>query len=258
MRELALRARNLTGTPELHDLLADLSARGRYERRTALHTAMAARDLPYIERVLAGGHSGRAALADRLLPDVRARWGDREAAALLPACTTGTVARHLPELEHAVTAWRALAGRHPGPFLALGRGADGSWWRRCRAGLPALAGNDPAGLLDLLEEHGSLPVVTRMPQVLFPALFRVDAVRAARVARRIRRRNRVPRAFYQHVSRLPRAGLREFLPDQAYWLRDFLVHAAGLRAAGPSGRSAHGYPRSTRGGGALARRPGAA
>ncbi|GAA1804078.1 hypothetical protein [Actinomadura chokoriensis] len=278
MRELALRARALAGTPELQVLLADLSGRGRYERRTALHMAMAARDLPYIERVLAGPdmdlrraalravrtlpvsdgaaaavlddapadlrrafyrtlrHARRAALADRLLPDVRARWGDREAAALLPACTTGTVARLLPELEHAVTAWRAVAGRHPGAFLARGRarGADRSWWRRCRAGLPVVAGNDPAGLLDLLEEHGSVLAAARVPQVLFPVLFRADAVRAARAARHVRRRNRVPRAFYRYVSRLPPADLREFLPHEAYWLRDFLVHV-------PPGRRAEVY-----------------
>ncbi|MBE1536043.1 hypothetical protein [Actinomadura algeriensis] len=59
-------------------------------------------------------HTGRAALADRLLPDVRARWGDREAAAPLPACSGAEVARWLPDLEHAVTAWRALAERVPG------------------------------------------------------------------------------------------------------------------------------------------------
>ncbi|WP_143220691.1 hypothetical protein [Actinomadura sp. CNU-125] len=54
MRALALHARRLAGTPALSGLLEELSGLGRYERRTALHMAMAARDLPYIERVLAG------------------------------------------------------------------------------------------------------------------------------------------------------------------------------------------------------------
>ncbi|MFV2178447.1 hypothetical protein ACFHW2_24070 [Actinomadura sp. LOL_016] len=122
MRALALHARRLAGTPALGELLGELSARGRYERRTALHMAMAARDLPFVERALAGPDLGlrraalravrtlpvaddaaaavlddapanlrrafyrmlrradRPALADRLLPEVRSRWGDREAA----------------------------------------------------------------------------------------------------------------------------------------------------------------------------------
>ncbi|WP_433479385.1 HEAT repeat domain-containing protein [Spirillospora sp. CA-142024] len=276
MRELALRARGLAGTPELRDVLAGLSAGGRYERRIALHMAMAARDLPYVEGVLAGPgmelrraalravrtlpvsddaaaavlddapaalrrafykmlrHSRRAALADRLLPEVRARWGDPEAAALLPACTGETVARLLPELEHAVTAWRALATRHPAVFLARGRdrAREPSFWRRCGAGLPALVRHDPAGLLDLLEGNGSRAAAMRLPRALVPALFRADAVRAARVLRRIGRRNRFPRAYFENVGRLPLPDLREFLPADTYWLRDFLVHVPpGRRAA---------------------------
>ncbi|MFG2247530.1 hypothetical protein [Spirillospora sp. NPDC048823] len=276
MRELALRARDLAGTDELRDLLAGLSAGGRYERRLALHMAMAARDLPYIERVLAGPdmalrraalravrtlpvsddaaaavlddapadlrrafyrtlrHSRRAALADRLLPDVRARRGDREAAALLPACTGGTVARVLPELAHGVTAWRAMAGRHPGPFLAHARDhlAEWSWWRRCRSGLPALARRDPAGLLDLMERDGSRRPAMYFPPTLVPALFRVDAVRAARVVRRMgRRRGRLSWSYSRYLSGLPAADLREFVPDDPHWLREFLTHVPPARRA---------------------------
>lgn len=278
MRELSLRARRAAGTPELRETLADLSARGPCERRTALHIALAARDLPYLERALAGPdmalrraalravrtlpvsddaaaavlddapadlrralyrtlrHSRRAALADRLLPDVRARWGDREAAALLPACTSETVARLLPDLEHAVTAWRTLAGRHPGAFLARGRdqAAEWSWWRRCRAGLPALARHDPAGLLELLEANGSRLALTQLPSTIVPALFRVDAVRAARVVRRAGRRNRFPAAYYEHMGRLPVPELREFVPADPYSLRELLVNV-------PPGRRAEVY-----------------
>ncbi|MES9543990.1 hypothetical protein [Actinomadura sp. NPDC000600] len=275
MRELALRARRAAGTPELREALAGLSARGPYERRTALHIAMAARDLPYLERVLAGPdmalrraalravrtlpvsddaaaavlddapadlrrafyrtlrHCGRAGLADRLLPDVRARWGDREAAALLPACTSGTVARLLPDLEHAVTAWRALAGRHPDALLARGRDRahEWSWWRRCRAGLPELARRDPAGLLGLLEANGSRPALAQLPRTLLPALFRADAVRAARAVRRTGRRGRLPAAYFAHVGRLPSPELREFVQAGPYALRDLLAHVPPRRRA---------------------------
>ncbi|MEU8803599.1 hypothetical protein [Spirillospora sp. NPDC048819] len=269
MRELALHARNLAGTPELRDLLAGLSARGRYERRVALHMAMAARDLPYIERVLAGPdmalrraalravrtlpvsddaaaavlddapadlrrafyrmlrHARRTALADRLLPGVRARWGDREAAALLPACSGDAVTRLLPELAHGVTAWRALAERHPGPFLAHAREhvSERSWWRQCGAGLPALARRDPAGLLELVELDGSRQPAAYLPRSLVPALFRVDVVRAARAVRRMgRRRGRLPWACFAYLGGLPARDLREFLPGEPYWLRDLLVH----------------------------------
>ncbi|WP_017587022.1 hypothetical protein [Nocardiopsis ganjiahuensis] len=55
----------------------------------------------------------RSALADTLLPRVRREYGDSEAAALLPACTSDTVARHLPALDHAFRSWRRLARRHP-------------------------------------------------------------------------------------------------------------------------------------------------
>ncbi|MGP4025650.1 HEAT repeat domain-containing protein [Actinomadura sp. 3N407] len=269
MRELALRARDLAGTDELRDLLAGLSARGRYERRIALHMAMAARDLPHIERALAGPdmglrraalravrtlpvsddaaaavlddapadlrrafyrmlrHARRTALADRLLPGVRARWGDREAAALLPACSGGTVTRLLPDLAHGVTAWRALAGRHPGPFLAHAHEhvSEWAWWRHCKAGLPALARRDPAGLLGLLERDALRRSAAYLPGKLAPALFRVDAVRAARVARRMgRRRGRMPWSYFGYLSGLPARDLREFLPDDPYWLREVLVH----------------------------------
>ncbi|TDD88678.1 HEAT repeat domain-containing protein [Actinomadura darangshiensis] len=278
MRELASHARNLAGTPQLVELLASLSARGPYERRIALHMAMAARDLPYIERVLAGPdmalrraalravrtlpvsddaaaavlddapaglrrafykmlrHSRRSALADRLLPDVRARWGDREAAALLPACTGEAVERLLPELEHAVTAWRALAGRHPRPFLARARerGSEWSFWGQCKAGLLALARHDPAGLLELLEEKGAPWAVRRLPREIVPSLFRVDVVRAARVARHLGRRGRFPRAYFENVSGLPLRDLREFLPADPSGLRDFLWYM-------PPGRRAEVY-----------------
>ena len=56
-------------------------------------------------------------LAEALLPAVRARFGDVEAAVVLPACTPETVAAALPELGYAVTGWRMIGHRHPAVFL---------------------------------------------------------------------------------------------------------------------------------------------
>lgn len=71
MRELALYARRTRGSSEFAEVLDGLFAGGAYERRTALHLAMAAQDLPFLERVLTGEDLGlrRAALrAVRTLP----------------------------------------------------------------------------------------------------------------------------------------------------------------------------------------------
>jgi hypothetical protein len=60
----------------------------------------------------------RTGLADGLIDVVRSRWGDVDAARLLPGCGSKTVLRLLPELFHAVTAWQTLACRHPDALLA--------------------------------------------------------------------------------------------------------------------------------------------
>lgn len=56
-------------------------------------------------------------LAELLLPTVRTRFGDVEAAALLTACGGDAIAAALPELGHAVTRWHTLAQRHPAVVL---------------------------------------------------------------------------------------------------------------------------------------------
>jgi len=55
--------------------------------------------------------------AEALLAPVRARFGDAEAAVLLPVCGPATVAEALPDLAYAVTGWRMVGHEHPGPFL---------------------------------------------------------------------------------------------------------------------------------------------
>ncbi|WP_257449456.1 hypothetical protein [Archangium lipolyticum] len=71
-------------------------------------------------RVLKGvALARRKRLAARLLPVVRANHGDGEAALLLPALDTEDMRRFLPELAHAVRAWRTLVHRHPDAVLAF-------------------------------------------------------------------------------------------------------------------------------------------
>ncbi len=188
------------------DLLADLGARDRYARQLAVtmaaatsdaaHLAVALRD-PYPqvrsaalaaagmpEEAVAGfiadappttrlemykwvRRGRRAALADRLLPRVRERWGDAEAARLLAACSPPTVEAALEELAYAVTGWSALTARHPeivvgqadAELAALGVEGWAGWWLRSGSLMSALARHRPADLLDLWERRlvGPLP-----------------------------------------------------------------------------------------------------
>lgn len=55
-------------------------------------------------------------LADALMTEVCARFGDEEASGLLPACGAGTVRALLPELEHALK-FERLVRWHSGPLL---------------------------------------------------------------------------------------------------------------------------------------------
>ena len=229
MRALALHARRLAGTSRLRILLDELSAQDQYARRTALHVAMAARDLDFLQEVLAGpdmelrrsalravrtlpvpdpavaaalqdaptelrlalyralAQGRRQALAESLLPDVHARWGDREAAALLPACGVRIVTRWLPELAHAVTSWTALAKRHAGAIMAvaeeeLSTGVHAwTWWRRRGAGVELASLAEPIRLLALLERHDLRHHLLRFPGTVLNALLRADPARARRL-----------------------------------------------------------------------------
>ncbi|SNT54214.1 hypothetical protein SAMN05216276_105811 [Streptosporangium subroseum] len=257
MRELALLARRMAGTSQLRDLLTDLHRQGRDERRTALHMAMAARELGFVEAVLAGPDMGlrRAALravrtlpigdqavtaalhdapaelrlalyrtlviarrretAERLLPDVHARWGDREAAVLLPACGGPTVSRWLPDLAHAVTSWHALSRSHPGAVLEaadqeLSAGTHvWNWWCRRGAGAALAARAEPTRMLDLLERHDLRFPRIQLPAGVLGALFEADAVRAARVLTRGLRAgwSEPPEALVKRLRSYPEAEI---------------------------------------------------
>ncbi|WP_433656187.1 hypothetical protein ACQPW1_34130 [Nocardia sp. CA-128927] len=228
MRALAQHARAHAEHHGFAAFLTDMAGRGRYGRRIALHLAMAARDLTYITRVLAGPdpelrraalravrtlpvldeaippalheastelriafyrsiiHARRTELADMLLPEVNERWGAKEAAALLPACSPSIVAEWLPSLAHAVTAWKTLTRRYPklvlrcvdDEFTTTRRVALRQW--RAVA-LREAARVEPALVLDLLERHDLGRWAEYLPGGVLGPMFRADLHRTARL-----------------------------------------------------------------------------
>ncbi|MFK0214606.1 hypothetical protein [Streptomyces sp. NPDC090298] len=141
-----------------------------------------------LARLLRDGR--RPALAERLALRVRAEYGDRDAARLLPGCSTEFTARLLPELAGvlAFEDWSTLAVRHPLAVLDqaerdLGDIPDRSrdlWWRRHATGIAAALPAAPERVLDLLERHGPShlpsPVLDRLGD-----LVTVDAERVTRL-----------------------------------------------------------------------------
>jgi hypothetical protein len=111
---------------------------------------------------------GATTLAEALLPVARARFGDREAAQLLPVCQPETIAALLPELDYAVTGWRRIAHWYPHVFLdhldaALAATPRSGWGRllgTVGGGLTTAALAAPDRVLDVLERavpHAPLP-----------------------------------------------------------------------------------------------------
>ncbi|MGP3927949.1 hypothetical protein [Streptomyces sp. 8N616] len=123
-----------------------------------------------------GPGSGRTALAERLIGPYRERWGDREAARLLPGCGAGTVARLLPELFHAAGGLRGLAARHPDAVLdEAGRQLAGlpealreTWWQRYAPTVAATVHARPDRVLELLERGGTGPLAGPLWHCLGP------------------------------------------------------------------------------------------
>ncbi|MGS2617459.1 hypothetical protein ACVCAH_23475 [Micromonospora sp. LZ34] len=181
------------------------------------------------------------AVADALISEVRAQFGDEEAAALLPACGADTVRALLPDLEHALNLER-LVRRHPGPLLDRIR-------ERLAAAPPELRGRiwsraadavlrcDPAQALDLLDRYAS---EESLPGPL-DAYGRLAAHDASRVARLLTtpgrtawlQRNTLPPALLRRLAALPTdelAPLASRLREQSRAL------AALLDAVAPSRR----------------------
>jgi hypothetical protein len=139
-------------------------------------------------------------LAEALLPAVRARFGDVEAAVVLPACTPRTVVAALPELGYAVTGWRMIGHRHPAVFLdhldaelaAVPRSGWASLLATVGSGLATAALADPDRVLAALERvapHAPVPLALARTIGL---LARHDPARLLRVLLDPRRPGAVP------------------------------------------------------------------
>ncbi|MFI6494508.1 hypothetical protein [Streptomyces sp. NPDC050564] len=188
----------------------------------------------------------RTALADRLVDGLRRDWGDAEAARLLPGCTTETVARLLPELFHAVTGWKALGKRHPGPLLdvaereltTLPEALRATWWARYTQGVAATVGTEPLRVLGLLERFGP----ATLPYQLHVRLGEFAAADAGRLLRLLHRPTGIPthrsRALGPAVlRRLARSGAPE-LTQYGRLLAEWGDLAPLLKAMPPARRHA--------------------
>ncbi|MFF7776952.1 hypothetical protein ACFZCG_21300 [Streptomyces tanashiensis] len=140
-----------------------------------------------LARLLRDGR--RPELAERLVLGVRDAYGDRDAARLLPGCSTEFTARLLPELAGALAFqdWSTLAVRHPAAVLdhaerelgGIPRRLRDLWWRRHAAGIAAALPAAPGRVLDLLERYGP----DNLPGPVHDRLSELVAVDAERVVR---------------------------------------------------------------------------
>ncbi|GLW33075.1 hypothetical protein [Actinoplanes regularis] len=199
MRHLAAWART---APDRAEVCAELRAGGGYERQLALVAALVVDDRAAIDAAThdplpnlrsaartaalrAGRLPGRItelaaadrrriyrtlraapvpALADALLGEVRAHFGDDEAAVLLPACGPSTVRESLPDLAYA-TRLVTIARRFPDVLADYATGvlaaapADSlvREWARLAPAVLALAPEQALDLLDRFAPESSLP-----------------------------------------------------------------------------------------------------
>ncbi len=139
-------------------------------------------------------------LAEALLPAVRSRFGDVEAAVLLPVCTAPTVAALLPGLGYAVTGWRMIGHLHPAVFLdhldaELAATPRSGWSRLLEtvgSGLAAAALGEPGRVLAVLERtSGHAPVPFALARTI-GLLARHDPAALLRVLLDPRRPGGVP------------------------------------------------------------------
>ncbi|MEV5377550.1 hypothetical protein AB0L26_16450 [Streptomyces nondiastaticus] len=130
----------------------------------ALEDAPTAVRRELVRAVVAGR---RTALAEALVRPVHERWGDAEAAKLLPVCEPATVAELLPVLFHTTVPWGKLARRHATAVLdeaerrlrALPEHRRRAWWSLYGAAVAATVDVEPLRVLDLLQRlcHEALP-----------------------------------------------------------------------------------------------------
>ncbi|MGW8761519.1 hypothetical protein ACWGN5_03350 [Streptomyces sp. NPDC055815] len=140
-----------------------------------------------LARLLRDGR--RSGLVERLVLRVRTAYGDRDAALLLPGCSTEFTARLLPELAGALAYedWSTLAVRHPVAVLdhaerelaGIPERLRDLWWKRHAAGIAAALPAAPGRVLGLLERYGP----GNLPGPVSDRLGELVAVDAERVAR---------------------------------------------------------------------------
>ncbi|HST82714.1 MAG TPA: hypothetical protein VLL08_13355 [Kineosporiaceae bacterium] len=167
----------------------------------------------------------RADLAVLMLPTVRERWGDEQAAALLPACDATTVAALLPELAYQVANWTTLAARHPGvvtsfaetDLAGLDPAATQRWWVENSDVIEALVEVAPAAALGLAERYLSGP----LPAALGRRLIRLLGVDPARVIALLIAEPQRAAAAVAHL-RLSRAGSQRLAGVEPALLATFL------------------------------------
>ncbi|MEN8217111.1 MAG: HEAT repeat domain-containing protein [Pseudomonadota bacterium] len=190
----------------------------------------------------------RTELAERLLPQIRANFGNKLAILLLPACTPATLDQVLAEDSHLIHNWRLLAWRYPDilirhlqqTFETAPRRSYHSLWLRFDTAWVPLALQQPekvvefiGAFLDLSSVLGIpsklLEILTkRVPEAIFTLLTRAD------FREKLRRRG-LPRAVLKHF--------RLFSPEQQVSLLQPLVEqpehvALALAQLPPSVRAA--------------------
>ncbi|MEV0246033.1 hypothetical protein AB0H76_05525 [Nocardia sp. NPDC050712] len=142
--ELAARAMNALIRSEIElETLVDRLPRMSFRTRRALYRALRRAKGAYV--------------ADPLLPEIRRRYGDGEAARMLPYCSESTVAEYLPELAYCLPDWTALGRRHLGVVLAhaeelAAQDGESEWrdlWPRVGACARTAAEHHPDRLLAL-------------------------------------------------------------------------------------------------------------
>ncbi|MEU4624901.1 HEAT repeat domain-containing protein [Actinoplanes sp. NPDC023801] len=134
---------------------------------------------------------------DELIDPVRERYGDREAVALLPACTAPVVARLLPVLARSIVSWKVLARRHSPAILdwaaaGLAAAAPEPDWTPFAAAVDACTRSEPERVLGLLERYTS----TSLPEIGLTSLAKRFPQRvAALVIGRVTSSD-----FYRHLN----------------------------------------------------------
>ena len=212
----SIRSAALTAAVRVDIPVGDLLDRPAMERRR-------------VYRALRGRYTP--AVADALITEVHAQFGDEEAAALLPACGADTVRALLPALEHALHLGR-LVRRHRAPLLdrvrerlaAAPPEQHGRIWHEAAG---AVLQCDPEQALDLLERYA--------PDASLPGSLRAYGRLAAHDASRVARLLTTPgRAAWLKRTTLPQALLRRLaaLPtdELAPVARRFREHDRALAA----------------------------